>query len=96
MKTVTFSLALACALAASTAFAHHPPASLGTVRITQPVQANAVFAILPPEVIAPLKQQFPFYVWNEDLSEVRWMTTFDTTAEDVEAFVHCLQDLLPS
>ena len=40
MKTVTLTLALACALAASTAFAHHPTASLGTVRITQPVMAG--------------------------------------------------------
>ena len=38
MNIVAF--AVACVLAASVAFAHHAPASLGTVRITQPVMAG--------------------------------------------------------
>jgi threonine aldolase len=54
--------------------------------ITRPVQANAVFAILPPEVTTRLQQQFPFYVWDEASGEVRWMCSWDTTEEDVEAF----------
>ena len=40
MTKFTVGLALACALAAGPAFAHHEPASLGTVRITQPVLAG--------------------------------------------------------
>ena len=40
MKMLTVTLALACALSASSALAHHPTATLGTVQITQPVMAG--------------------------------------------------------
>lgn len=56
------------------------------LRITQPVQANAVFAVLAAEVTVRLQQRFAFYVWDESTGEVRWMTTFDTTETDVDAF----------
>lgn len=56
------------------------------VRITQAVAANAVFATLPREAIAPLQEEFFFYVWNEERSEVRWMASFDTTEDDVARF----------
>jgi threonine aldolase len=56
------------------------------VTITRPVQANAVFATLPPGAAARLQEQFPFYVWDERSGEVRWMCAWDTTAEDVDAF----------
>jgi threonine aldolase len=55
--------------------------------ITQPVQANAVFAILPAKYIEDLQKKFFFYVWNEKTSEVRWMTSFDTTSDDIDRFV---------
>jgi len=56
------------------------------VEVTQRVQANAVFARIPPDAITPLQQHFSFLVWDERTSEVRWMTAFDTTTEDVDAF----------
>jgi len=56
------------------------------VEVTQRVEANAVFARIPPRAIAPLQEHFNFLVWNERTSEVRWMTAFDTTTEDVDAF----------
>lgn len=56
------------------------------VRITQPVEANEVFAVLPREVIQPLAEEFDFYVWDERADEVRWVTSWDTTIEDVEEF----------
>ena len=56
------------------------------VRITQPVQTNAVFAILPREVREQLMQEYCFYIWNEETGEVRWMTSFDTEQTDVDAF----------
>lgn len=56
------------------------------VRITQSVQANSVFAILPPDVTARLQERFRFYTWNEHTGEVRWMCSWDTTAEDIEVF----------
>jgi threonine aldolase len=56
------------------------------VRITQPVEANVVFAILDPAVTERLQQDWPFYVWDEGTGEVRWMAAWDTTPEDVDAF----------
>jgi threonine aldolase len=53
------------------------------VRITQPVESNAVFAVLPRESIPRVQERFFFYVWNEQTSEVRLMCSFDTTEEDV-------------
>jgi threonine aldolase len=56
------------------------------LRITQPIEANGVFAILPPDVTARLQEDWPFYVWDEGTGEVRWMTAWDTAPEDVDAF----------
>jgi threonine aldolase len=56
------------------------------LRITQPVEANAVFAILPPEATARLQRDWPFYVWDDNTGEVRWMCAWDTAPEDVDAF----------
>lgn len=54
------------------------------VKITHPVDANGVFAIMPRETIEALQQQYKFYIWNERESEVRLMCSFDTTEEDVD------------
>ena len=56
------------------------------VRITQAVQANAVFAVIPPAAVAPICEEFLFYVWNDATGEVRWMCSWDTTEEDVDRF----------
>jgi threonine aldolase len=56
------------------------------VRIVRPVQANAVFAVLAPEVTERLQERFAFYVWDEATGEVRWMCSWDTTEADVDAF----------
>jgi threonine aldolase len=56
------------------------------VQITQPVQANAVFAILPREAATALQERFYFYTWDEGTGEVRWMCSWDTTPDDVDAF----------
>lgn len=56
------------------------------VRITQEVQANEIFAMLPKDAIAQLQAEFDFYTWDERTGEVRWVTSWDTTEADVEAF----------
>lgn len=63
------------------------------VQVTRKVESNAVFAIVPAEIIPKLQEQFFFYVWDEDTSEVRWMCSFDTTEEDIEAFASLLRIL---
>lgn len=61
--------------------------SIPGVTITQPVQANAVFATLPLAVTERLQEEFHFYVWNHQTGEVRWMCAWDTTESDIDAFV---------
>jgi threonine aldolase len=62
------------------------------VRITRPVQANAVFAVLAPDVTARLQERFAFYVWDEQTGEVRWMCSWDTTEADVDAFAAAIAE----
>ena len=64
------------------------------VKITQKVESNAVFAIIPEETIEKLQEAYFFYVWDESTSEVRWMCSFDTTKEDIEGFASRLRSLL--
>ena len=66
----------------------------GVVEITQPVQANAVFAILPHDATVLLQRDFKFYVWNEHTGEVRWMCSWDTTEEDVDAFIAAVKNVV--
>jgi threonine aldolase len=56
------------------------------VEIVYPVQANAVFARLHPRHIAALQREWTFHVWDEPDCVVRWMTAFDTSEADVDAF----------
>lgn len=65
-----------------------------SVQITQPVQSNAVFAIIPPEYVPILQKKYFFYVWNEETSEVRLMCSFDTTEEEIENFVNLIKSKL--
>ena len=62
------------------------------VEVQRPVEANSVFAILPPAVTEQLQKRYPFYVWDESTGEVRWMTSFDTTREDVDGFAVALKE----
>jgi len=65
---------------------------LPDVTITQPVEANAVFAIVPPAVAEHLRERFYFYTWDEARHEVRWMCAWDTTEADVDAFAAALAE----
>lgn len=64
------------------------------VTVTRPVQTNAVFARLPRQAAHALREDFFFYVWDQvsqpESPEVRWMCSFDTTDEDVDAFLTAL------
>lgn len=56
------------------------------LKIVMPVESNAVFAQLPARSIAPLQDYSAFVVWRSAQSIVRWMTSFDTTEDEVDAF----------
>lgn len=63
------------------------------VKITQSVDANGVFALIPPQVIPELQKENFFYVWNDQTSEIRLMCSFDTKEEDVKNFAAKLKEL---
>ncbi|HEY8412356.1 MAG TPA: low specificity L-threonine aldolase [Pyrinomonadaceae bacterium] len=57
------------------------------IKITQPVEANGVFAEIPAKYVPGLQKKYFFYVWNEETSECRFMASFDTTEDDIRDFV---------
>jgi threonine aldolase len=64
------------------------------IEITQKVESNGVFARLPKKYIAIMQKQSFFYVWNEQISEVRFMTSFDTTQQDIAELVALIKKTL--
>ncbi|MDX2121886.1 MAG: beta-eliminating lyase-related protein [Gemmatimonadota bacterium] len=64
------------------------------ITLTQPVEANGVFARVPPEHIPALQERAFFYVWNPETSEVRWMTAWDTTEQDVVTFARAVREIV--
>ena len=64
------------------------------LKVTQKVDANAVFAIIPVHTIESLRANYPFYEWDAQTHEQRWMCSFDTTEEEVNEFVNTLKELM--
>jgi threonine aldolase len=60
------------------------------VRVTRPVRCNAVFATLDRAAIESIQDEFFFYVFDQSLPEVRWMTHWATTPQDVDEFAACV------
>jgi threonine aldolase len=69
-------------------------ASAPGLSFTQPTQSNAVFATLPQVAADIVRSRYAFYDWDstrtDGFTEVRWMTAWDTTEEDVEAFADAI------
>jgi threonine aldolase len=61
------------------------------VKITQPVESNGVFVIMPSKIAENIRNHYFFYPWNEKISEYRLMTSWDTTEEDIKDFVKILK-----
>ena len=57
------------------------------ITITQSVDANSIFAIMPPSMIIALQEEHFFYVWNDRTNEVRLMCSFDTTEDEINKFI---------
>lgn len=76
------------------AMAQRLAAGLSTIaelEITQSVDANAVFAMLPDGMTERLQRDFHFYVWNETTGEVRLMTNWATSEADVDELVEAVR-----
>ncbi len=64
------------------------------IRLMYPVQANGVFVKIDPMYIPLLQQEYSFYVWDEVQHVVRWMTSFNTTEQDVYQFVQLINAIV--
>ncbi|HKV36374.1 MAG TPA: low specificity L-threonine aldolase [Pyrinomonadaceae bacterium] len=64
------------------------------IKLTQPVESNGVFAVIPEKYIEALQKKYFFYVWNEEISECRFMASFDTTEEDIHDFVALVRKIV--
>ncbi len=57
-------------------------------------QVNSLFPTLPPDLIEPLREWCFFWDWDPTVHQVRWMTAWDTTDEDVESFAAGVRALI--
>ncbi len=73
---------------------YHAINDVPNVNVTQPVQSNAVFAKIPKESIKPLQERYFFWPWDEDVGEVRWMTSWSTTEDDVYDFARYIREIV--
>ncbi len=69
-------------------------AKIPRITITQKVEANGVFALVPQKYIALLQKKYFFYVWNDETSEIRLMTSFDTTEQDIAEFIGLVRKIV--
>ncbi len=68
--------------------------SITGLALSQPTEANAVFAVLANEAADRIRKRVRFYDWDRATGEVRWMTAWDTTEDDVDRFVSVIRDEL--
>jgi threonine aldolase len=69
----------------------------GTIKglsFSQPTQANAVFAVLDNAAADRIRERVRFYDWDRAGGEVRWMTAFDTSEDDIDNFVAVISEEL--
>ena len=53
------------------------------VKFTQKPETNQLFFTLPKDVAQKLSEKYFFYYWNEAQCEIRLVTSWDTTDEDI-------------
>jgi threonine aldolase len=58
--------------------------SLDGITLPYPPPVNSLFPIVRAEAIVPLQAWSAFYTWDPNVHQVRLMTSFDTTEEDVD------------
>ena len=73
---------------------HRRTHGIDGVDLAGPPQVNSVFPCLPSEVIAPLRDWCFFWDWDTSRHQVRWMTAWDTTVDDVATFAEGIEILL--
>lgn len=67
--------------------------SLEGVILDAAPEVNSLYPILPAEAIATLQQWSFFWDWDVTRNQVRWMTAWDTTTDDVDRFVRGVEQV---
>lgn len=65
---------------------------LAQVEVAYPVQANAVFVRMHPDLVAELLETYRFYVWDERENLVRLMCSWNTEPELVDELVKAIAE----
>ncbi len=63
------------------------------IRFTQKPETNQIFCTVPPDALARLQERYFFYMWNEERGEARFVTSWDTTDEDIADFGRLLEEI---
>ena len=64
------------------------------LELTREVQTNMVYAAIPPEAVKRIRERYLFYVFDEKRWEVRLVTNYDTTEEDVRGIAEAARQAL--
>jgi threonine aldolase len=64
------------------------------VKTSKKTEANSVFVLIPEKVARKLQEEYFFYMWDETISEARFVTSFDTTEDDIYGFVNALKRVM--
>lgn len=81
----------------SNGMARHLYAATRTIRgvaFDHAPQVNSLFPVLPAAAIEPLRDWCFFWDWDVSRGQVRWMTGWDTTVEDVDRFAAGVRSIL--
>ena len=62
------------------------------VHFTQKMESNQLFLTMPRSVIDKLMKSYFFYFWNEAENEIRFVTSFDTTEEDIQTLLQAVKE----
>jgi threonine aldolase len=72
---------------------HDALVAMPDVQFTQEMESNQLFFIMPKEKEEKLHEKYYFYYWNEAIGEMRLVTSWDTTEEDVDGLIEYLKTL---
>ncbi len=72
---------------------HTELSQIQDITFTQPVESNQLFLTMPLEKSRKLHDKYYFYYWNEAIGEMRLVTSWDTTEEDVTGLIDYLKSL---
>ena len=64
------------------------------IHFTQKVESNQLFFTMPKEAAKKLLENYFFYFWNEETCEVRFVTSWDTTDDDISGLEQALSIVL--